>query len=107
MKELETTGFWAVPKAVGYNKNLSHTAKLVYGILWTRKNGDNESFPSQGYLARHLSISEKYVRDCIKELVNEGLIEVIRRGSMKTNFYHIFLPKIKYTKTDRNYSSTH
>lgn len=61
-------GFWAIPKSIAKKRDLSFKAKLVAGILWTRKNGDFEAFPSRRYMAEALGTSVKTVDRAVKEL---------------------------------------
>jgi hypothetical protein len=44
-------GFWAVPKLIANNADLTFKAKMIAGILWTRKNADFQAFPSRKYMA--------------------------------------------------------
>ena len=84
---ISESGFWAIPKRVMADPKLSHTAKLVYGVLYTRKNADNLSFPSHKYIATALGYSNRHVRRLIEELEESEWIYKERRGIKKTNVY--------------------
>lgn len=79
--------FWAMPKNIMAMIELSLEARVVYSILWTRRNGENEAWPSQKYIAEHLGIGERSVKRYIAELVKYSLIEAKRSGVRKTNTY--------------------
>jgi DNA-binding transcriptional regulator YhcF (GntR family) len=83
-------GFWAVPKSIAKSKDLSLRAKLVAGILWTRKNSDFQAFPSRNYMAQALGISTKTVDRGIEELKEKANLTVERKGLKRNNRY--FLP---------------
>lgn len=80
-------GFWAVPKSIAKQKNLSFKAKLIAGILWTRKNSDFEAFPSRKYMANVLGVSVKTVERGVKELKEKAGLKVERKGLGKNNRY--------------------
>lgn len=65
-------GFWAIPKSIAKRKDLSLKAKLVAGILWTRKNSDFEAFPSRRYMAEALGVSTDTIDRAIKELKDKA-----------------------------------
>lgn len=81
--------FWAVPKYIAADTELSPTAKLVYGVLNTRENGENLSWPSQRSIADSLGMKERRVRMCVAELVKLGFVQAEKRGLGKTNTYSI------------------
>jgi hypothetical protein len=80
-------GFWAIPKSIARRKDLSFKAKLIGGILWTRKNSDFEAFPSRKYMAEALGISTKTVDRGIKELKEKAGLKVKRKGLRRNNRY--------------------
>jgi len=82
-------GFWAIPKSIAKRKDLSFRAKLVAGILWTRKNSDFEAFPSRKYIAEALGVSKDTVDRAIKELKEKAGLKVERKGLRKNNRYYI------------------
>jgi hypothetical protein len=80
-------GFWAIPKSIAKRKDLSFKAKLIAGILWTRKNSDFQAFPSRKYMAGALGISTKTVDRGIKELKEKAGLKVKREGLRRNNRY--------------------
>jgi len=84
-------GFWAIPKSIAERKDLSLKAKIVAGILWTRKNSDFQAFPSRKYMAEALGISTKTVDRGIEELKEKANLRVERKGLRRNNRY--FFPE--------------
>jgi biotin operon repressor len=82
-------GFWAIPKSLALRRDLSPKAKLIAGILWTRRDGKSRAFPSKKYMAEALGLSEKSVGRAIKELREKAGLKVKRRGQGKTNLYSL------------------
>lgn len=79
--------FWAIPKHIANDENLSLPAKIVYGVLFTRKNGQNEAWPSQKNIAESFGMSVRTVKRAVKDLVDKGLISSEQRGLRKSNMY--------------------
>ena len=79
--------FWATPKDVMANGKLSLAARVIYGILYTRMNGENEAWPGQKSISDDTVIGMRTVVKGVKELVACGLIECNRRGRGKSNVY--------------------
>lgn len=84
--------FWALPKDILSIKNLSLEAKVLFGILWTRMNGENLAWPSQKHMAEIMGVGVRSIRRYIKELEKKGLIKVQRIGLRKTNRYLVNNP---------------
>jgi len=80
-------GFWAIPKSIAKRKDLSLKAKLVVGVLWTRKDSDFKAFPSRRYIAEALGVSIKSVDRGIKELKERTNLRVERKGLRRNNRY--------------------
>ena len=83
---MSSNEFWAIPKDL-FGRGLSQGAILVYGVLFTRKNGDNIAWPSQTYIAEMLGVAPRTVRKHVAELVDASLLETKRRGFGKSNVY--------------------
>ncbi|HID71542.1 MAG TPA: helix-turn-helix domain-containing protein [Thermoplasmata archaeon] len=81
-------GFWAIPKSIAKRRDLSYRAKLVSGILWTRKNSDFQAFPSRNYIAKALGVSTKTVDRGIRELKEKVGLKVERKGFGRNNRYY-------------------
>lgn len=65
------------------------TEKLVYAVLWTRRNGDNEAWCGYRYLSESTGASNASVKRALSRLVEHGLIERKRRGLGRTNVYSL------------------
>lgn len=83
------TEFWAIPKEVAARTEISIEARFLFGILWTRKNGENVAWPGQATLAATMGCGERSIRRYIDELVAANLIEVEQQGLRRTNRYRI------------------
>lgn len=81
--------FWATPKEVTALKTITDGAKLVYGILYTRKNGDQIAWPSQSYIAEAIGKTPRSVLRHIQELEAVNLIQKTRVGKTATNRYEL------------------
>lgn len=84
---ISMSGFWAIPKIIQANTYLSDCAKMVYSVLWTRKNADNIAWPSQEYIAEQVGKSTRTIKRVMKELETVGLIYKQKRGLGRTNIY--------------------
>lgn len=102
-------GFWAVPKSIAERKDLSFKAKLVAGILWTRKDPDFKAFPSRKYMAEALRVSVKTIDRAIKELKEKAELKVERKGLGRNNRYYLpnwdKSPEVRISESST--SSTH
>ena len=72
MSEPKFTGVW-IPAGVFQAPNISITAKVVYGVVDALDNEDG-CFASNSYLACHLGLGERQLRNLLKELEDAGLI---------------------------------
>jgi len=68
-------------QSIAKRRDLSLRAKLVAGILWTKKNYDFEAFPSREYMTEALRISKDTVDRAIKELKEKAGLKVERKVS--------------------------
>lgn len=93
--ELLREGFTQLPNVVLRMRGLSPGAKLVYAALLSYAWQTGSCFPGQSKIAEDLDISERSVRKYIRELKEQGLVQVIRRGFGRTNIY--FLPRLPLT----------
>lgn len=84
--------FWSLPKGTAENPKLSPVDKLVFAILWTRRNGENESWPSQGNMAKQLSVSRRSVIRSLIRLILLGYIRCKKSGKGVTKVYIILWP---------------
>jgi DNA-binding Lrp family transcriptional regulator len=113
-------GNWTpVRNEVWQSPALSPGAKLCYIAICSHiwRGGDNNAWPGQKRLAEMLNVSERWVRNYLRELEAVGLIETKRQGLNKTNVYYLLKPDAdklnpsdgadrKYTSApERKYSS--
>src|SRR5690349_17267335 len=80
-------GFTMVPNFLLTNKKLSVGAKLAYAMLLKYAWTDDACYPGQRKLANDMGSGERSIRTYLKELEDEGLLEVTQRGLGKTNLY--------------------
>jgi hypothetical protein len=73
MSEPKFTGVW-IPAAVFNNKNLTTSAKLLYGVV-AGLDGDDGCYASNAYLQRLLGVSERGVQVLLAELDAIGIIQ--------------------------------
>lgn len=91
-------GFTQVPNVLINNTVLSAQAKLAYAKLLSYAWNNERVFPGQERMATELGSSQPTIARAIKELEEEGWLEIERRGQGKTNIYilkHTVTPKKK------------
>lgn len=76
-----------LPKTIATHPNLDMIGKLVFAVLWTRRNGENKAWPGQSKIADALGISKRSVVRAIKQLEAAGLVVKHRTGKRATNRY--------------------
>lgn len=81
--------FWSLPKYIAERDDLGMPDKLVYAVLWTRRNGENVAWPSHASIAQNLGMTKRTVIRSIDNLVKKGLVEVKRGGGSATNEYSL------------------
>ncbi len=64
-----------IPNALARYKNISSSAKMVYGRMLQYAGENGECFPKQSTIAEEVGISEGQVHKIIRELVDERFIE--------------------------------
>lgn len=87
------TYFWSIPKSVASITGITPSSKIIYGMLYTMRNGKQYAFPGQQMIADELGMTIRGVRKCLTQLEENKLIKRIRRGKRLTNNYEIFLPE--------------
>ena len=80
--------FSIIPEEVKRRKDLSPTAKYVYGDLIKYAGNKDNAFPKRATIADSCGISIKMVDKAIKELKEANLICVKQRGLRKSNVYY-------------------
>ena len=84
-------GFTMVPNFLLTNKKLTVGAKLAYAMLLKYAWSDDACYPGQQKLAEDMGSGERSIRTYLKELEDEGFLEVTQRGLGKTNLYRLHL----------------
>ncbi len=80
-------GFTQVPNFLFDIKELSFGARIVYAKFLQYAWHNDFCFPGQERLAEEMGCTRVRVTQFVKELVEQGLVEVTRRGQGKTNVY--------------------
>lgn len=76
-----------IPNWLQCRAEISQGAKLAYARLAQYAGERGKCFPKQRTLATELGVSERTVRDYLRELVEFALIESEQRGLKKSNLY--------------------
>jgi len=90
-------GYTKIPNQIFTASQLSINARFLYCILLKYCGKDDYCYPSQKTLAIDIVLSERHVRNILKELIIAGLIVSIRRGWNRSNTYKVS----KFLKTER------
>ncbi len=80
-------GFTQVPNHLLRNPKLSGNAKIVYAMLLSYAWTNNRVYPGQVRMGEDIGTSQPTIHRAIKELEQEGWLEVQRRGQGWTNVY--------------------
>ena len=88
---LTKKGYTLVPNFLLDDKQLSAGAKLAYVMLLKYAWQNDRCFPGQARLAQDIGVSERYVRNCLRELETRKLVSIKRRGQGKSNVYTLHL----------------
>jgi DNA-binding MarR family transcriptional regulator len=79
-------GFTQIPNFL-LNQTFSNNAKVVYAKLLSYAWHNNKVFPGQERMAEEIGTSQPTIARALKELEQEGWLEIQRRGQGKTNVY--------------------
>ena len=79
-------GFTQIPNYL-LNQTFSNNAKVVYAKLLSYAWHNNKVFPGQERMADEIGTSQPTIARALKELEQEGWLEIKRRGQGKTNIY--------------------
>jgi DNA-binding MarR family transcriptional regulator len=79
-------GFTQIPNYL-LNQTFSNNAKVVYAKLLSYAWHNNKVFPGQERMAEEIGTSQPTIARALKELEQEGWLEIQRRGQGKTNVY--------------------
>lgn len=81
--------FTMIPNGVISDKNISHGAFRLYCILNSYCYGSKDScFPSQNTLAQRMNKCIRTIQRYLRELMENGIIKIVRRGSV-SNLYQL------------------
>ena len=80
------------PKCVLENRNISFSAKVLYGQL-NRLQGEDGCWASNQYLAELLGVSTRSIRDIIKSLEKNEFIRIERESNQKIKNRKIYVLK--------------
>lgn len=81
--------FTMIPNGVISDKNISHGAFRLYCILNSYCYGSKDMcFPSQNTLAQRMNKCIRTIQRYLKELMENGIIKIKRRGSV-SNLYQL------------------
>lgn len=97
---IDHVGFARISHLVTLNHALSCGAYRLYGVLLIYARQSRHAFPGQDRLARHLGVTDRCVRNWLKELETEKLLTIDQRGLTQTNRYWIEEPKVPKTLTE-------
>ena len=84
-------GFTQVPNFLLKSKNLSSGDKMTFAMLLSYAWQNDFCFPGQERLAQDLGLTDRSVRTHLKSLQSNGLLNIQRRGQVKTNIYELIL----------------
>src|SRR5919205_3726950 len=80
-------GFTQVPNFLLKDPKLSANAKIVYSMLLSYAWNNDRVFPGQERMATDIGTSQPTIARAVKELEDNGWLEIQRRGQGKTNVY--------------------
>lgn len=93
--EMLRAGFAALPYMVLRDTGLSIGARLSYAVLLMYAWQEGATFAGQVKMAQDVGVSERQLRDYLKELQEKGYIRIKRRGLNRPNLYYILDAKTK------------
>ena len=80
-------GFTQVPNFLLKDPKISANAKVVYSMLLSYAWNNDRVFPGQDRMATDIGTSQPTIARAVKELEDNGWLEIQRRGQGKTNVY--------------------
>ena len=99
--EMLRAGFAALPYLVLRDTRLSIGARVTYAVLLMYAWQEEACFAGQEKMSRDIGVSDRQVRDYLKELQDHGYIRIKRQGLNKPNLYYILDVKSKLEKGRR------
>lgn len=85
----EQSGHTQIPNWILCDPGLSRDARLTWAMLAKFAWQSEECWPGMAKLAELLGVTDRSVRDYIKELKDAGLVSVKRQGLGKPNLYRL------------------
>lgn len=80
-------GFTQVPNFLLRDPGVSANAKVVYSMLLSYAWNNDHVFPGQVRLGKDIGLSQPTIARALKELQQQGWLDIQRRGQGKTNIY--------------------
>lgn len=101
--EMMRAGFAALPYLILRDTRLSIGARLAYAVLLMYAWQEGATFAGQVKMAGDIGVSERQLRDYLRQLENHSYIRIKRQGLNKPNIYYILnvRTKLRRTKTRR------
>src|SRR3954464_12704066 len=84
---ISAQGFTQVPNFLLKDPKISANAKVVYSMLLSYAWNNDRVFPGQERMAKDIGTSQPTIARAVKELEDNGWLEIQRRGQGKTNVY--------------------
>jgi hypothetical protein len=100
--EMLRAGFAALPYLVLRDTRLSIGARVTYAVLLMYAWQEEACFAGQEKMSKDIGVSDRQVRDYLKELQDLGYIRIKRQGLNKPNLYYILDVKSKLEKGRRH-----
>lgn len=99
--EMLRAGFAALPYLVLRDTRLSIGARVTYAVLLMYAWQEEACFAGQEKMSKDIGVSDRQVRDYLKELRDHGYIRIKRQGLNRPNLYYILDVKSKLGKGPR------
>lgn len=97
-KLIYETGFGILPKSIMMDTRISLQAKGVFAYLVTYAGNGDTAFPKRETIMYHLNISKDSLTKYLKELKDNGYLEVSQAKSEKGRFAHNIYKLVTYPK---------
>lgn len=90
--------YYKLYKEILENKSISSTSKLLYSVIDGLTDKQPSCNASNKYLSACLGIKERQVQNCLKELQEQGLIEI----DYSLGAREIYIPKKEKIKNQKH-----
>lgn len=95
--------FTVIPNEILENSQLSVQARYLHCVLIKHCGRKDWCFPGQKKLGKELGYTARYIRDLLRELESNGLIEAKRNGFNRPNNYKVAKTFNMIRKQDGNH----